>query len=185
MIKAASRLIDLIPKDDPIVKYEGAGAQFLRQISKPILQFPEDLPELIERMEQIMRDANGVGLAAPQIGILQRIFVFDAGDGFQALVNPKILQTRGQQLGVEGCLSIPGLQGDVLRADEVVVKAYDQFGRPVRLRGRELTARVIQHELDHLDGILFIDRVEPDTLRYTSDDDDDSDADDDDDEAMV
>ncbi len=115
-----------------------------------------------------MRAANGVGLAAPQLGILQRIFVYDAGDGFQAIINPKILGRKGEQVGVEGCLSIPGLQGDVLRANEVVVKGMDQFGKPVRIRGEGLTARVIQHENDHLDGILFIDHADPATLHYVT-----------------
>ena len=115
-----------------------------------------------------MRAANGVGLAAPQLGILQRIFVYDAGDGFQALINPKILQRKGEQIGVEGCLSLPGLQGDVARADEVVVKGVDQFGKPVRIRGDGLTARVIQHEMDHLDGVLFIDRADPASLHWVT-----------------
>jgi peptide deformylase len=159
MAKAAGRLADLIRKDDPIVKYDEAqGVHLLRQRSKPVLSVNEDVVELVAHMERIMRAANGVGLAAPQLGILQRIFVYDTGDGFQAVVNPKILGRKGEQVGIEGCLSIPGLQGDVARANEVVVKGTDQFGKPVRIRSEGLTARVIQHENDHLDGILFIDR---------------------------
>jgi len=159
MAKAAGRLTDLIRKDDPIVKYDEAqGVHLLRQRSKPVLSVNEDVVELVAHMERIMRAANGVGLAAPQLGILQRIFVYDTGDGFQAVVNPKILGRKGEQVGIEGCLSIPGLQGDVARANEVVVKGTDQFGKPVRIRSEGLTARVIQHENDHLDGILFIDR---------------------------
>ena len=127
------------------------------------------MAELAEQMEIIMRAANGVGLAAPQLGILQRIIVFDAGDGFHALINPKILQRKGSQIGVEGCLSIPGLQGDVERAAEVVVKGLDQFGKPVRIRGEGLSARVLQHEIDHLDGILFIDRNPTDLHYITAD----------------
>lgn len=159
MARAAGKLTDLIRRDDPIVKYDEAhGVNILRQRSKPVLNINEDVVELVAHMERIMRAANGVGLAAPQLGILQRIFVYDAGDGFQAIINPKILGRKGEQVGVEGCLSIPGLQGDIIRANEVVVKGTDQFGKPVRIRGEGLTARVIQHENDHLDGILFIDR---------------------------
>jgi peptide deformylase len=179
MAKAAGRLTDLIRRDDPIVKFdEAAGVSILRQKSKPVLNVSEDVVELVGQMERIMRAANGVGLAAPQLGILQRIFVYDSGDGFQAIINPKILQRKGEQVGVEGCLSIPGLQGDVLRANEVVVKGMDQFGKPVRIRGEGLTARVIQHENDHLDGILFIDHADPATLHWvTSDELEDEDQD--------
>jgi peptide deformylase len=173
MAKANDRLTDLIRKDDPIVKYEGDGERILRSKSKPVLKVPEDMPELIEHMEAIMRDANGIGLAAPQLGILQRIFIYDVGDGLQALINPKIMQAKGEQLGAEGCLSIPGLRGDVLRADEVVVKGLDQHGKPVRIRAEGLTARVIQHENDHLDGIMFIDHADPDTLHWLDPDDED------------
>jgi len=175
MAKPAGKLTDLIRKDDPIVKYEGDGVQILRQTSRPVLKLSEDVADLVAQMEQIMRAANGVGLAAPQLGILQRIFVYDSGDGFQALVNPKILQRRGEQIGVEGCLSLPGLQGDVARANEVVVKGTDQFGKPVRIRGEALTARVIQHEIDHLDGVLFIDRADPASLHWVTADDVDAD----------
>ena len=167
MPRAAGRLTDLIRKDDPIVKYEGEGAAILKQISRPVLKITEDVAELAERMEIIMRAANGVGLAAPQLGILQRIVVYDSGDGFHALVNPKILQRKGSQIGLEGCLSIPGLQGDVERSAEVVVKGLDQHGRPVRVRADGLTSRVLQHEIDHLDGILFIDR-DPQDLHYVT-----------------
>jgi len=170
MAKAAGKLTDLIRKDDPIVKYDEAeGVHLLRQRSKPVLNINEDVVELVAHMERIMRAANGVGLAAPQLGILQRIFVYDAGDGFQAIINPKILGKKGEQVGVEGCLSIPGLQGDVVRANEVVVKGADQFGKPVRIRSEGLGARVIQHENDHLDGILFIDRNPTDLHWVTAD----------------
>ncbi len=177
MAKAAGRLTDLIRKDDPIVKYDEAqGVHLLRQRSKPVLNVSEDVAELVAHMERIMRAANGVGLAAPQLGILQRIFVYDTGDGFQAVVNPKILGRKGEQVGVEGCLSIPGLQGDVVRANEVVVKGTDQFGKPVRIRSEGLTARVIQHENDHLDGILFIDRNPTDLHWVTAEEEDEEEA---------
>jgi peptide deformylase len=168
MAKPVGRLTDLIQKDDPIVKYEGEGADILRQVSKPILKVTEEHAELVAMMEVIMHAANGVGLAAPQLGILQRLFVYDSGDGFHAVINPKILQRKGTQVGTEGCLSLPGLYGDVERADEVVIKGVDQFGKPVRIRADGMTARVIQHENDHLDGILFIDIADPETLHLVT-----------------
>ena len=174
MARTTGKLTDLIRKDDPIVRYDDAqGADLLRQRSKPVLTINEDVAALVAHMEQIMRAANGVGLAAPQLGILQRIFVYDAGDGFHAIINPKILGRKGEQIGIEGCLSIPGLQGDVVRANEVVVKGMDQFGKPVRIRGEGLTARVIQHENDHLDGILFIDRNPTDLHWVTTEEEED------------
>jgi peptide deformylase len=177
MAKPAGRLTEMIRKDDPIVKYEGEGAEILRQVSKPVLKVTEEHAELVAMMEVIMRAANGIGLAAPQLGILQRIFVYDAGDGFQAIINPKILQRKGSQVGPEGCLSLPGLYGDVERANEVVVKGLDQYGRSVRRRADAMTARVIQHENDHLDGILFIDLADPETLHLaTADDNEDKDT---------
>lgn len=168
MAKPVGKLTDLIRKEDPIVKYEGEGVDILRSVSKPVLKVTEEHAELVAMMEVIMRSANGIGLAAPQLGILQRIFVYDSGDGLQAIVNPKILQRKGSQVGVEGCLSMPGLYGDVERADEVVVKGLDQHGKPIRIRAEGLTARVIQHENDHLDGILFIDTADPETLHLVT-----------------
>lgn len=164
MAKPAGKLTDLIRKEDPIVKYEGEGVNILRTVSKPVLKVTEEHAELVDMMEVIMRSSNGIGLAAPQLGIHQRLFVYDGGDGFQAVINPKILQRKGSQVGVEGCLSMPGLYGDVERANAVVIKGIDQYGKPVRIRAEGLTARVIQHENDHLDGILFTDTADPETL---------------------
>jgi peptide deformylase len=161
----AFRLIDLIPKDDPIVKY---GDPILREKAKQVTEFNDELPELIQRMEQIMRDAKGVGLAAPQVGISKRIFIYDSEEGVKAIVNPKITRSKGEQTGEEGCLSLPGLQGEVTRALNIVLKAQDINGKPLRLKAEEFEARVMQHEIDHLDGILFIDegRADPDTLHW-------------------
>jgi peptide deformylase len=130
-------------------------------------------------MTDIMRDANGLGLAAPQIGMSTRIIVYDAheGDGVRVLINPKILSMSGEQTEPkEGCLSIPGLQGVVKRANEIRVKGFDEKNRPVTRRAKGLEARVIQHEVDHLDGILFIDRAEPETLEWALGDDEDDEA---------
>ncbi len=145
----------------------------LRQVAKPITRYTQETRQLIERMTEVMRDAHGLGLAAPQIGVSSRIIVYDAGDGVRVLVNPVILKKSGEQDDPpEGCLSIPGLQGVVKRAQELQVQGFDERGRPVKRRAKELEARVIQHEVDHLDGILFIDRADPDTLMWMLGEDD-------------
>ena len=107
-----------------------------------------------------MYDKNGVGLAAPQVGILRRIFVIDAqdGEGIRVFINPQILKTKGSQKDIEGCLSLPGRENEVERANYVKIKALDENGEEFVLEGEGLLARAIQHENDHLDGILFIDR---------------------------
>lgn len=141
------------------------GDPVLRAVAKPVVRFTRETQELIKRMEIIMRDADGLGLAAPQVGVSQRILVYDVGEGLQVLINPKIVHMSGEQVEPpEGCLSIPGLRGIVARANEVKVKGFDERGRPVVKKVSELEARVIQHEVDHLDGILFIDRADPETL---------------------
>ena len=178
MARVTGKLTDLIRANDPIVKYEGEGVHILEQTSKPVVKITDDIAELAARMEIIMNDANGIGLAAPQLGILQRIFIYDIGDGMRAVVNPKILQRKGEQIGSEGCLSIPGLRGDVPRANEIVLKGLDQFGKPVRIREEGLAARVIQHEIDHLDGILFTSRAIEDTLHWAVPGEDDEDEED-------
>ena len=166
MPRVAHRLVDLIRDDDPIVKYPDP---VLREVSKPVGKITDEYTEFVARMGEIMRDANGVGLAAPQLGILERVIVYDVGEGFHAIINPKILSARGEQMEPqEGCLSLPGLRGTVKRANEIVVKGLDEHGKPIRIRGVGYTARVIQHEVDHLDGILFIDngRADPESLHY-------------------
>lgn len=159
------RLVEYINNEEPVVKY---GNPVLREKSKFVTNFDDELPELSKRMEEIMREENGCGLAAPQVGILKRMFVYDSGDGFHTVVNPKITRSKGEQIGEEGCLSIPGLRGDVPRAFDVVVKGQDEFGNPIKIHAEEFEARVLQHEIDHLDGILFIDegRADPDTLHW-------------------
>lgn len=117
-------------------------------------------------MIDTMHEENGVGFAANQIGVLQKVLVYDDGTGPKVLINPKIIRASGEQVGIEGCLSVPGLQGEVRRANEVEVKGLDENGKPVKIKAEGLTARIIQHELDHLNGVLFIDRAEPNTLHY-------------------
>jgi peptide deformylase len=122
---------------------------------------------LIDDMIRIMKKANGVGLAAPQIGILQRIIVV-APDGMKptSLINPKVIKSEGEYTGQEGCLSIPGLYGDVTRPDYIEVEGYDRKGRAVVFELEGMPAKVVQHEIDHLDGILFIDKVDKATLHW-------------------
>ncbi|CCW34897.1 peptide deformylase [Chthonomonas calidirosea] len=161
-LKPPPELEEFWQKHPEIVKL---GDPVLRMVAKPVVRFTKETQELIKRMETIMRDADGLGLAAPQVGVSQRILVYDVGEGLQVLINPKIVHRSGEQVEPpEGCLSIPGLRGIVARAKEVKVKGFDERGRPVVKKVSDLEARVIQHEVDHLDGILFIDRADPETL---------------------
>jgi peptide deformylase len=123
--------------------------------------FDKKLVKLIRDMFDTMYEAEGVGLAAPQIGISKRIAVVDTGDdlGPIVLINPVLSEFQGSQTGPEGCLSFPGLFGDVERADKITVNAVDQKGRPFTLKAEGFTARAIQHEVDHLNGVLFTSKV--------------------------
>ena len=111
-------------------------------------------------MYETMVEAYGVGLAAPQIGILRRIAVIDVGEGKIELINPEVIKTSGEQSGEEGCLSCPGVWGEVVRPMKVTVKAQDRYGNEFKVKGSELLARALCHEIDHLDGVLFVDKVE-------------------------
>ena len=129
----------------------------LRKISRPVENFDQKLADLLDDLIETMNRSNGVGLAAPQVGILRRAVVIDVGDGPLEFVNPRILSTEGEQDGEEGCLSCPGKWGLVKRPYKVTVEAYDRTGERFILVGEELLARAICHELGHLDGQLFID----------------------------
>lgn len=142
----------------------------LREKSKEVSKFNANLHKLLDDMAETMYDAHGVGLAAPQVGILKRVFVVDCGDGLIELINPEIIERQGEQFGPEGCLSIPGLTGDVRRAKWVKVKAQNRHGEEFVAEGEDLLARAFQHELDHLNGVLFIDLAEK---TYTSPEDED------------
>ncbi|MEK8131949.1 peptide deformylase [Paenibacillus filicis] len=135
----------------------------LREKSKPVPKITPNILKLLDNMVDTMYDAEGVGLAAPQIGILKRVIVMDCGEehgGLIELINPEIIELEGEQLGAEGCLSIPGLRGDVKRAARAKVKGLNRDGVEVVIEGTELLARCIQHEVDHLDGILYTDLAE-------------------------
>lgn len=136
----------------------------LRKESKPVEKIDERILQLLDDMAETMRHADGVGLAAPQVGILRRVVVIDVGEGLIELINPEIIETSGQQQGAEGCLSIPGVRGEVIRPEKVRVKALNRKGEPIEITGTGLLARALCHEIDHLDGILFIDKVVPGTL---------------------
>ena len=149
----------------------------LRTKSKKVTSFGDSLKALVDDMVDSMYAANGLGLAAPQIGVMQRVFViemppeYDEDDREVAparryvLVNPEIVRRRGEEEMDEACLSVPGYRGLVKRATQVTIKGQDLQGKPVRYRGEDLLAQAFQHETDHLDGILYIDRLEgPDKL---------------------
>jgi peptide deformylase len=151
-----------------------ANDPMLRQKSKKVKSFGEDLQVLIDDMVETMQAANGAGLAAPQIGVLERVIVIQLPEDEEnpqsgklfALCNPQIVRADGEEEGDEGCLCLPGYVGEVKRATSVTVKAQDRRGRKMRIKAEGFLARVFQHEVDHLDGILYIDRVEsPDKIR--------------------
>ena len=126
---------------------------------KEVTKFDEKLAILLDDMYDTMTKANGVGLAAPQVGIIKRAVVIDVGDGRIELINPQIIEKSGSQVGNEGCLSFPGVYGEVERPDYVKVRAYDRHGKEFELKGKELLARAICHECDHLDGVVFTSHV--------------------------
>ena len=127
----------------------------LYKVCRPVEKFDERLGELLDDMAETMYQANGVGLAAPQVGILRRVVVIDVGDGIIELVNPRILRTAGSETTSEGCLSFPGEYGRVERPTEVEIEAEDRHGKTFRMTGHDLLARAFCHETDHLDGKVF------------------------------
>jgi len=144
-----------------IRKIRTIGDEILRKKCKPVKEITPRITDLIKDMFETMYEANGVGLAAPQVGILKQIVVIDVEDGNQyVLINPEIIETDGEQTGLEGCLSVPGKSGTVTRPNHVKVKAFDANMQPFVLEGEELLARAICHECDHLSGELFVDKVE-------------------------
>ena len=132
----------------------------LHKVCRPVEKFDGRLHKLLDDMVETMQDAHGVGLAAPQIGILRRVVVVDTGEGVLELVNPTLLETDGEQMGAEGCLSVPGKYGLVLRPYWAKVRAQDRYGDWYEAEGEELIARCFCHELDHLDGIIYTEVME-------------------------
>lgn len=136
------------------------GDEKLRKHAKRVEKFDLRLRVLLKDMADTMYKAEGVGLAAPQVGILKRVVVVDIGDGLIELVNPEIIHTEGEQSGPEGCLSVPGRSGIVTRPNVVTVRAQDVKGEPFEITGEGFLARAFCHELDHLDGVLYVDKME-------------------------
>ena len=133
------------------------GSPILRQETKPVTEITPELQRLIDDMFETMYAAKGIGLAAPQVGRVERLSVIDVDDDRFVIINPEIIVREGKQKGEEGCLSIPEIYGDVERALRVVVRATDREGKPFEIDANELLARCLQHEIDHLHGRLFID----------------------------
>lgn len=140
------------------------GNDVLRKRAEEIGELDEEIRQLIPRMYETMVECRGLGLAGPQIGVSKRIFVYDVGEGPHALINPSVVSSSGEEWAIEGCLSIPGLQGEVPRWERVTVTGIDENGERVKIKAEGLLARVFQHEMDHLDGTMFIDRADPETL---------------------
>jgi len=136
------------------------GDPVLEKKCRAITEITPRIEELIEDMLDTMYEANGVGLAAPQVGILKRLVVIDIGEGPIVMINPEILETSGEQTGQEGCLSLPGKSGQVTRPNYVKARAFDENMEEYIIEGEELMARAICHELDHLDGHMYTEKVE-------------------------
>lgn len=140
------------------------GDETLRKRSREVTEITPKILQLLDDMKETLEDANGAGLAAPQVGVLRRVALVNAGDGVLELINPVIVEQEGEQIEAEGCLSIPGVYGEVSRPMRVVVEALDRNGEKQRYEGVEFKARAFCHEIDHLDGILFEDKV----IRYVN-----------------
>lgn len=147
----------------PITKY---GTPVLRKKLADVTVFDDNLKKIVDDMFETMYEVRGIGLAANQVGLDQRIIVLDGSAHYEgcekiALVNPDIIEMKGEEWMVEGCLSIPGLEGDVARATEIIVKAQDLDGKDVLIQATDMQARIFQHECDHINGKMYVDRVTP------------------------
>ncbi|MCR5310910.1 MAG: peptide deformylase [Lachnospiraceae bacterium] len=148
-----------------IRKIREIGDPILNKVSKEVTEITPRTKFLIDDMIETMYEADGVGLAAPQVGVLKRIVVIDTtGEDLLVLINPEIVETSGEQEGYEGCLSVPGKSGLVKRPNHVKVKAFNEHLEPIEVEGEELLARALCHELEHLDGHLYVERVEGDLV---------------------
>jgi len=143
------------------------GDPVLKQRAAEVTELDGRLARLVEDMVVTMYDAPGVGLAAPQVGVQQRLFVYDLQDGLgaRAMVNPQIVESEGEWSFEEGCLSVPGLSWDIVRPKRIHLRGYDIHGKEIDLEADEYEARVFQHELDHLDGVLLVERLDTDTRK--------------------
>jgi len=142
------------------------GDPVLRSAADPVVTFDKELRTLVSDLSETLHDANGAGLAAPQIGVSLRVFVFDVDDVAGHLINPTLhFPDEQEQDGDEGCLSIPGLYYDTKRRMNVVAKGFNEFGDPLQIVGTGMMARCVQHETDHLDGVMFIERLDAETRK--------------------
>lgn len=146
------------------------GDPVLTKKCRPVEEMSDRIHQLIEDMLDTMYEAMGVGLAAPQVGVLKRIVVIDVGDGPLVMINPRIVETSGEQTGDEGCLSIPGMVGQVTRPNYVKAIAFDENMEEFQVEGTELLARAICHECDHLDGVMYTEHVQGELHRVEYDD---------------
>lgn len=136
------------------------GDETLRKKSFEVTDFGEKTVQLLEDMKQTLKKAQGAGLAAVQVGVLRRIFIVDTDDGYFEFINPEILSVKGKQVGTEGCLSVAGKWGEVERPAEVRVTAFDRYGKKFILTAKDFTARAVCHEYDHLEGVLYVDKMQ-------------------------
>jgi peptide deformylase len=142
-----------------VLKICKAGDKVLEERAVPVRKINRRIKYLLDDMVQTMREARGLGLAAPQVGVLLRIIVVDAGQDLIELINPKIVAAEGSEYGTEGCLSVPGVYGEVERYAQITIEGYNRDGKKVCLSSGGLQSRVFQHEVDHLEGILFTERA--------------------------
>jgi peptide deformylase len=150
---------------DAVLQY---GHPVLRGKAEPVGRITPAVRRVVQRLGAALRESGGLGLAAPQIGELLRIFVYhdEASGALVTVIDPQLVKAEGEVIDAEGCLSLRRLYGDVRRAERVIVKAKAPSGKRVTLAGEDLHARILQHEMDHLDGVLFVDRVDPATLHW-------------------
>ena len=145
-----------------------SGDEILRKTAREVEEVDDRIKELLQDMLETMHKYNGVGLAGPQVGILKRVIVIDLYDGNEPLllVNPKIVKAKGEQEVDEGCLSFPNQYAKIIRPKEVVVEALNENGKKVKIVAKDLLAQALSHEIDHLNGVLFVDNMIPGTLEY-------------------
>ncbi|NLV15855.1 MAG: peptide deformylase [Syntrophomonadaceae bacterium] len=136
------------------------GDPILKQKAKPVRKINDSIVRLLDNLRDTLIKYDGVGLAAPQIGVSKRVIVVDTDEEYYELINPEILEAEGEESAIEGCLSVPELNGQVIRNARVLVKGLDRQGQEISIDAEGVAARAFQHEIDHLDGILFVDRAE-------------------------
>jgi peptide deformylase len=163
----------IIPKEyQPFYEQNGSPIVFypdpvLRRKAKPLSRLTSEISHLIDHMLEAMESAQGIGLAAPQVGVSIRLCIIAPPDKpARVLINPQVMERHGEQIGTEGCLSLPAVFGEVPRSEAIIVRALNRRGKPIQLRLEGVEAKIVLHEIDHLDGILFIDRAIRESLYW-------------------